>query len=72
MVLGKSIMVLGRSGLDFSGLVGQWEPGESHQESVTNRQTDKQTTNQTIIEPFQIFESMVFNWFNLEFSNSLY
>ena len=66
MVLGKSIMVLGRSGLDFSGLVGHWEPGESHQESVTNRQTDNQQDN------YRFFESMVFNWFNLVFSNSLY
>ena len=51
MVLGRSTMVLGKSGLDFSGLGGQGEPGESHQESVTN----KQTNNQAIIEPFQIF-----------------
>ena len=41
MVLGRSTMVLGRSGLDLSGLGGQGEPGESHQESVTE-QTDKQ------------------------------
>ena len=31
--------MLGRSGLDLSGLGGKGEPEESHQESVTNRQT---------------------------------
>ena len=42
---------IGPVGLDLSGLGGQGEPGESHQESVTNNQTD----NQANIEPFQIF-----------------
>ena len=56
-------MVLGRSGLDSSGLGGQGEPGESHQESVTNRQTN----NQAIIEHSRSFESMVLNWLDLEF-----
>ena len=42
MMLGRSTMVLGRSGLDLSGLGCQGEPGESHQESVTNKQTNRQ------------------------------
>ena len=66
MVLGRSTMVLGKSGLDLSGVGGQGEPGESHQESVT---TNKQTTNQVIIEPSRSFESMVLNWLDLEFGN---
>ena len=32
--------------------------------------TNERTRNQAIIEPFQIFESMVFNWFDLEFGNN--
>ena len=48
MVLGRSTIVLGRSGLALSGLGGQGEPGESHQESVTNTQPDEQTNNQAI------------------------
>ena len=38
----------------WAELGGPGEPGESPQESVTNRKTDKQTTNEAIIESFQI------------------
>ena len=49
----------------MSGLGGQREPGESHQESVTI----EQTKNQAIIEPSRSIESMVLNWLDLEFGN---
>ena len=54
MVLGRSTMVLGRSGLYLSGLGGQGEPGESHQESVTNKQTTKQLGDYRAFPGFRI------------------
>ena len=53
----------------MSGLGGQGEPGESHQESVTNNQPTNRKDNQAIIEPSRSFESMVLNWLDLEFGN---
>ena len=34
-----------------------------------DKQTNRRTNNQAIIEPSRFFESLVFNWFDLEFGN---
>ena len=63
MVLIKSTMVLGRSRLDLSWLGGQGEPGECHQESVTNRRTDKQTNEQP--GNYRAFPDFLNQWFSI-------